>query len=235
MTWISVAAPLSAASILLGFTAAPAQSPELPRARAAATCGVERWDVKTLSDPNAQFVEFTPRRTTVRALRRKPRPAALGARTRGVEMTTYRVRAELIEAKVEEDSDIHLVIADAAQPRLTMIVEFPTPTCVRSAAPIRRRQIAAARRAFTRRCGGISSSEFEKLNGTATITGVGFFDFLHHQRGVAPNGIELHPVLSFTQATCASQRLRLDDRFVQRARRPKLSPTSLVTGSWHQA
>ena len=27
------------------------------------------------------------------------------------------------------------------------------------------------------------------------ITGVGFFDYLHGQRGVAPNGIELHPVL----------------------------------------
>jgi len=26
------------------------------------------------------------------------------------------------------------------------------------------------------------------------ITGVGFFDYLHGQRGVAPNGIELHPV-----------------------------------------
>lgn len=27
------------------------------------------------------------------------------------------------------------------------------------------------------------------------ITGVGFFDYVHGQRGVAPNGIELHPVL----------------------------------------
>jgi hypothetical protein len=27
------------------------------------------------------------------------------------------------------------------------------------------------------------------------VTGVGFFDFLHGQTGVAPNGIELHPVL----------------------------------------
>ena len=27
------------------------------------------------------------------------------------------------------------------------------------------------------------------------ITGVGFFDYIHGQRGVAPHGIELHPVL----------------------------------------
>jgi Putative Ig domain len=30
---------------------------------------------------------------------------------------------------------------------------------------------------------------------TVTVTGVGFFDFLHGQTGVAPNGIELHAVL----------------------------------------
>ena len=34
--------------------------------------------------------------------------------------------------------------------------------------------------------------------GTATIDGVGFFDRLHGQAGVAPNGIELHPVLRFS-------------------------------------
>jgi hypothetical protein len=31
----------------------------------------------------------------------------------------------------------------------------------------------------------------------ARITGVAFYDFLHGQTGVAPNGIELHPVLGF--------------------------------------
>jgi hypothetical protein len=32
----------------------------------------------------------------------------------------------------------------------------------------------------------------------ATLIGVGFFDRLHGQLGVAPNGIELHPVLDVT-------------------------------------
>src|SRR5262249_8568325 len=31
----------------------------------------------------------------------------------------------------------------------------------------------------------------------ASVTGVAFFDFRHGQTGVAPNGIELHPILSF--------------------------------------
>ena len=29
------------------------------------------------------------------------------------------------------------------------------------------------------------------------VTGVGYFDFKHGQSGVAPNAIELHPILGF--------------------------------------
>jgi hypothetical protein len=32
--------------------------------------------------------------------------------------------------------------------------------------------------------------------------GVAFFDVLHSQSGVAPNGIELHPVLRVDGLTC---------------------------------
>jgi hypothetical protein len=35
------------------------------------------------------------------------------------------------------------------------------------------------------------------------VTGVGFFDAMHGQAGVAPNGIELHPVLRFTGSCVA--------------------------------
>jgi hypothetical protein len=31
----------------------------------------------------------------------------------------------------------------------------------------------------------------------ATVIGVAFFDFKHGQTGVAPNAIELHPLLAF--------------------------------------
>ena len=49
-----------------------------------------------------------------------------------------------------------------------------------------------------RDCGPISSSAFTKLKGSATITGVGYFDAIHGQIGVSPNGIEIHPVLSYS-------------------------------------
>jgi divalent metal cation (Fe/Co/Zn/Cd) transporter len=41
---------------------------------------------------------------------------------------------------------------------------------------------------------------FDLLRGAATITGVGFFDYHHSQTGVAPNEIELHPVIGFKGA-----------------------------------
>jgi hypothetical protein len=46
----------------------------------------------------------------------------------------------------------------------------------------------------------VAGHDFDRLWGTATITGVGFFDYQHGQTGVAPNAIELHPVLGFKGA-----------------------------------
>ncbi len=58
--------------------------------------------------------------------------------------------------------------------------------------------VELAREALLKECGPIGKSRFKDLNGSATITGVAFFDVIHGQRGVAPNGIELHPALSFS-------------------------------------
>jgi hypothetical protein len=132
-------------------------------------------------------------------------PAAAGlaapgrARVRPVETSTYRVHAHLVASKLEEDSDFHLVIAD---PRTggTMIVEFPAISCTLTAKPLLRRRMQAARLAFIRACGFPSSSHFDLLRGAAMITGVGFFDYRHGQTGVAPNAIELHPVIGFKGA-----------------------------------
>lgn len=61
----------------------------------------------------------------------------------------------------------------------------------------------AARNALTTACGSAPSGSFKSLSGTGTVTGVGFFDVIHGQTGVAPNGIELHPVVSFS-GSCGS-------------------------------
>jgi hypothetical protein len=65
-----------------------------------------------------------------------------------------------------------------------MIAEAPLPACARRATPVRRRQMTRAR-AKVRVCR------------VARVTGVAFFDFNHGQTGVAPNAIELHPILAF--------------------------------------
>jgi hypothetical protein len=165
-------------------------------AKDSSTCGSERWAIKTMTDPMARLVNLQPKRATVEALRKRQAPATLGARrNRPVETTTYRLRARLVGFKTESDSDIHLIISGLEAPG-TMIVEFPLRACVGQTPDGVRREISLARAALIRVCGTPSSS-FTALTGRATITGVGFFDYLHGQTGVAPNGIELHPVLGF--------------------------------------
>lgn len=204
-----LAAGTSAAFVLsLGLTI-PAGFAEriAPGTRASHDCGGhERWRVKTLTDARADEVNFTPKRTTIDALRAKPVPVPIRASTPrldGVETTTYRVRATLVDARLVEDEDFHLVIRDRHRAH-TMIVEFPDVRCQPAARSIKKEAMRRAREALIRACGTIPTS-FVHLKGTATITGVGFFDKKHGQRGLAPNGIELHPVLSFRDASCERQ------------------------------
>jgi hypothetical protein len=53
-----------------------------------------------------------------------------------------------------------------------------------------------ARVALLKPCGDPGPSDFSEFGrgSRATVTGVGFFDFFHGQRGVAPKVIEHHPV-----------------------------------------
>ena len=83
-----------------------------------------------------------------------------------------------------------------------MIVEFPSLSCTRGATTGAQAKMRKARSQLVRACGAPTRSNFTDLSGRATITGVGFFDVLHGQTGVAPNRIELHPVLAFTRANC---------------------------------
>lgn len=165
------------------------------------TCGVERWPVKTLSDSDAALVNFTPVASTVAELRALAAPSSLpqNSRIAPTELTTYSVTANLVEFKLEEDRDIHLVIADQGDPSQTMIVEFPDATvCAGAVDSAHAAEMRSARAALVAAVGQPSASHFTNLTGTGMITGVGFFDFQHGQTGVAPNGIELHPVLAFS-------------------------------------
>jgi hypothetical protein len=75
-------------------------------------CGVERWALKTLQDPAGKALNLSiVKKTTVPKLHALPvKRGPGGSRGSGAESTVYQVRAKLAEAKLEEDSDIHLVI-----------------------------------------------------------------------------------------------------------------------------
>jgi hypothetical protein len=169
-------------------------------------CGTERWPVKTLSDGDAARVNFNPVPATVTDLRALPAPGSLpqASRIAPTELTTFSVTANVVEFKIETDLDIHLVIADPNDASATMIVEFPNAAdCSGAVASAHRANMETARQALINTFGQPSSSHFTSITGTITLAGVGFFDFKHGQTGVAPNAIELHPVLSVASGTSA--------------------------------
>jgi len=203
---IAVATAVVAAAVAVGVLGRPAPAAKsLANAFDLAQCGTERWAVKTFTDKAATKVNFeTVKLRGVTSLRRLHVPAGLKAsstRRRGAERSVYRVTALLTEMRREGDSDIHLVITDPTSGG-TMIAEFPTFTCTKTAAKAVRGDMRQARKALAAACGGEPGSKPVPLAGTATLTGIGFFDVIHGQTGVAPNGIELHPVLAFESADC---------------------------------
>jgi hypothetical protein len=158
-----------------------------------AQCGVERWSVKTGTDPDAGLVNLnSSTNTTIASMRAIPAPSPIPANNRvaPTETTVWVINATLTEFKLENDSDYHLVISDASGN--TMITEIPSPTCVGSGSPFFS-AIQNSRAKFDAQF--TATTSFQTVNMPVQIVGVGMFDFLHGQTGVAPNGIELHPVL----------------------------------------
>jgi hypothetical protein len=167
-------------------------------ARAAIRCGEERWAVKTLSDAAAPYVNYRARHVSVDHLRRLPRPTVgyNSPRIRPYEYRSYRIHVRLKAAALEDDHDIHLVVAQPHHRKHTMILELPDTHCKGAAGSIKRHAMWRSRRRFIADCGTIGTS-FRRLHGRAIVKGVAFFDFDHGQTGIAPNAIELHPLLRF--------------------------------------
>jgi hypothetical protein len=156
-------------------------------------CGKERWKVKTGGDVDAKQVDLAHiHKTRISAMRSWPAPNHLPASTRIApqELQVWSVDGTIKQYKKEDDDDIHLVLTDDSGH--TMIAEIPDPNCVDASSPFLE-EITATRKAFE--AAHPVTKEFQPLNIRARVVGVGFFDFQHGQTGVAPNGIELHPVL----------------------------------------
>jgi len=168
------------------------------------SCGVERWHIKTLDDGDEHLINWTPVSASVTTLRNIAVPSGFTSsndttRYAPTETQVYTVRAILVGWKTESDHDFHMVIADPNNTSNTMIVEPPDPTC-NDACDSGFPNIYSATRTKLTNCFGTPPSSFTNFTTTivADFTGVAFFDVLHGQTGVAPNGIELHPLLNVT-------------------------------------
>lgn len=160
-------------------------------------CGVERWAVKTLTDPDATNVNLAPVDSSVHELVAIEAPPSPTTRAAPTEFTTYRVTANLTYAKLESDSDIHMVLQDPATGD-TMIIEAVCPACAQGSGVTNQitqvRQIVEAQ--FPEAVAG-TPQDLGTSPLLVTVTGVAYFDYYHEQTGFARNGIELHPLLSF--------------------------------------
>jgi hypothetical protein len=162
-------------------------------AYAAAQCGVERWTVKTGTDADATLINLSsPTSTTIANLRSIPAPGTLpdNNRVQPTETTLWTLNATLTKFVLAYDSDYHMVLTDSAGH--TMIAEIPSPDCVGTNSPFAA-GIAHARAQFD----GMftATTAFQTVNVPVQITGVGFFDYQEGQEGIAPNAIELHPII----------------------------------------
>lgn len=166
------------------------------------SCGVQRWHIKTLGDAYVNTINWTPQSVTVDQMRAAAVPANYDqyndtTRYAPWETKSVTVRATLVGWKIETDHDYHIVIADMTHPSDTMIIEPPDPTCSSACNGGFANYFAAARTKLTD-CFGQPPTSFTDLPPgiVVDVTGVPEFDAIHGQTGVAPNGIEVHPVLN---------------------------------------
>jgi hypothetical protein len=196
-------------------SAATSPTADAARGSHAGTCGVERWDVKTGTDTAARAIDLsTAIPAGVDALRLLPAPTLLDVhapRTAEERIVKELRDVRLVCVKHEDDRDDHLVVEERGDavvepgedrgckrlhdaPSLrTLVVEVPDPVCLPDGHPWRDR-IAAVRALVDRETH--PEERARRVNRIVSLRGVTFFDVVHGQLGVAPNGVELHPVVS---------------------------------------
>lgn len=172
----------------------------------ASGCGVERWSIKTLTDPGANQVNLTPQQTWISDLVSIAPPIEPTDRVGPTETQTFTLPGVVTFVKLEADSDYHLVVQDPQGN--SMIVESTAPSCAQGSRVLP--QIEQVRQAVEREW---PEGHASGIHVPVIVTGVGFFDRLHGQTGVAPSGIELHPLtgIQFTSGVARIPNLHLAD------------------------
>jgi hypothetical protein len=163
-----------------------------------AQCGVERWDVKTLSDAdtiNVNFGNILESTVLEQCKLSEPEKIQKNLQRQSSETSVFAINCYVIGFKREEDMDIHIVIRDLDS-NITMVAEYPSAHCPEVRATSRYDRFLKLNEWFLANIGS-PTSRFKTLRSPVKVrlTGVGFFDRKHGQKGLAPNGREIHPVL----------------------------------------
>ncbi|HZK75924.1 MAG TPA: hypothetical protein VFD13_03365 [Candidatus Kapabacteria bacterium] len=173
-----------------------------------------RWDVKTLQDAAADWLDklgmpWQHNMTISKMVNMWKCPKEMSdTSSRYSDPKGYRDEANVVnlEATIKEyiqegDGDIHLVLTDGSN---DMIAEVPNPDSTTNRYGVRK-DCRAVRDWLHNYLGEPAMwlpnhelSHHPKDVGKVVVVGVPFFDKPHNQLGVAPNGIEIHPVLGIS-------------------------------------
>ncbi len=164
-------------------------------------CGVQRWAIKVFTDPDTVLINFNnivP--TTIAEQKSIPAPPNIGTNPPrlSTETTVDQLECYIIFFKLETDQDIHLGIM-STNFQDTMVAEICDPSCPGIISTSRYQMLRTLRDWFVNTYHPTTS--FQNLFLRVRLTGVGFFDTVHGQRGMAPNGREIHSVLSILPFT----------------------------------
>ncbi|MCU1285329.1 MAG: hypothetical protein JWO13_1679 [Acidobacteriales bacterium] len=174
----------------VGSTSSQVSAAAKVRSTAVLQCGYERWPVKILMDDDATKVNLQPINATISgllALRSPHKTLPYKRRFAPTELQTFVLTGRVQKIKLESDSDLHLILSEPSDNTATLVAELPAPQCAIGSPQeenFRKVQTQLLRL---------------KIGEIVKVTGVGFFDRLHGQKGAARNGIELHPILELQQ------------------------------------
>ena len=161
-------------------------------------CGHERWNIKTLSDIDTSRINFKqiiP--STIHEQILFPKPSRLpNFRLPLLETLIYTIDCYIIGYKLEADKDIHFIIEDPIT-KERMVAELPSPLCS-NIQKTSRYNLFVSLQNYVKNNIGKATTKFNYLKTPilVTMTGVGYFDFIHGQNGMPKNGREIHPILN---------------------------------------
>jgi hypothetical protein len=193
-----------------------------------------RWAIKTGNDEEARKIDVSEEAfkkleaTSIEAMTLWERPKldsnTVTLRQGPYETTLVTVEGELTDYRLsKDDQDLHLVLRESGKPDgLTIIGEIPDPSLMLKENPWRA-FVIPARASFYEIFKPRSS--WKTSGKKIRITGVPFFDLAHGQRGVAKNGVEIHPILKIEVLDTTTARQN------QEAGQPRVLPCYSTSGT----